>query len=79
MISMQMHDVITHMAASLGVTFDAAYMCTLFFAFACVGGFGFISSLSCDLGYCVLRAVRRLFHTLLRSVRRLLTVHFQKH
>lgn len=75
---MQMYDAITNLANSLGTTFDVAYVYTLFFALACVGGFGFISSLSCDLGYCVLRAARRLFRALLRSVRRLLTVHFQK-
>ena len=75
---MQMYDIIANLAASLGVTFDEAYAVTLYFAFACVGGFCFLSSLFCDLGYCVLRVIRRLLRAVLRFIRRYLKVHFQK-
>lgn len=67
---MQMYDTLTNLASSLGVSFDTAYVYTLFFAFACVGGFGFITSLSLDVGYYFLRALRRLFCSILRRLRR---------
>lgn len=67
---MQMYDAITNLANSLGTTFDVAYVYTLFFALACVGGFGFITSLSCDVCYYFLRTLRRLFCAIFRRVRR---------
>ena len=75
---MQMYDLITNLAASLGVSFDQAYVFLLFFAFACVGGHVALVSLFFDLWDCVFRFIRRLLRAALRLIRRRLKMHFQK-
>ena len=75
---MQMYDLITNLAASLGVTFDEACAFLLYFAFACVGGHVALVSLFLDLWCFVFRLARRLLRAALRPIRRRLKMHFQK-
>lgn len=76
---MEFHDIIVKIAALMGGTFDDAYIVTVWLAIAGIGGFGFILSLWMDIAFYALDIVRRLLRKLSRTVRRLLTVHFQKH
>jgi len=76
---MQMYDTLTNLASSLGVSFDTAYVYTLFFAFAYVGGSCYLVGLALDVGRYAFRALRRLLRAIPRTVRRLLNGHFQKH
>lgn len=75
---MEFHDIIVKIASLMGGTFDDAYIVTVWFAIAYIGGFGFILSLCMDIAFYVLDILRRLLRKLSRTARRLLKVHFQK-
>lgn len=75
---MQIHDLITNMAASMDVTFDAAYVCSVFFFVACLGGQIALVGLFCDAFLILSRVFRRLLQAVLHPILHLLKVHFQK-
>lgn len=75
---MQIHDALANLAASLGVTFDEVYFCSVLFAFGCVGGVTWLFSVFCNVFLVLSRALCRLLRTVLNPIRRILKVHFQK-
>lgn len=68
---MWMHEVITHMTDTFGLTLDEAVIWAVLLVMALVGGFVFVFDLVFDVGRFLYRGARRF-------ICRRLKVHFQK-
>ena len=75
---MQMYEIIAHMTATFGLTFDEAVVAMVWFTLALAGGSVFMFDLVFDVGHFLYRGIRCLLRAVLRILRRLLKVHFQK-